>query len=144
MGGSVAQSLHGLTQGMSSRNAAGFTLIETLVVVSIIGVLAAIAMPAYGAYRSNGVDAQMLSTLRTAKTATEAYYGQHGQTYVGLDETWLHDEGGFRRTPGVGFTIVDAQVDSYILRACAPGGSSPAFIVNANVGNAIPDSGSCS
>ena len=52
----------------------GFTLIELLVVVAIIGILAAIAIPQFAAYRARGFDASAQSDLRNLATAEEAYY----------------------------------------------------------------------
>lgn len=52
----------------------GFTLIELLVVVAIIGVLAAIAIPQFAAYRQKSFDAQAISDLRNAAEAEEAYF----------------------------------------------------------------------
>jgi len=48
------------------RNESGFTLIELLVVVAIIGILAAIAIPQFSAYRKRGYEAQVKSDLRNA------------------------------------------------------------------------------
>lgn len=63
------------------RNDEGFTLIELLVVVAIIGILAAIAIPQFAAYRQRGFDAQANSDLRNAATAEEAYFATNS-TYV--------------------------------------------------------------
>lgn len=56
------------------RSESGFTLIELLVVVAIIGILAAIAIPQFSAYRKRGYEAQIKSDLRNAATAEEAYF----------------------------------------------------------------------
>jgi type IV pilus assembly protein PilA len=64
------------------QSESGFTLIELLVVVAIIGILAAIAIPQFSAYRKRGYEAQVKSDLRNAATAQEAYFTQ-AFTYKG-------------------------------------------------------------
>jgi type IV pilus assembly protein PilA len=60
------------------RNNEGFTLIELLVVVAIIGILAAIAIPQFAAYRQKGYDARAESDVRNAATAEEAVFASNG------------------------------------------------------------------
>ena len=65
------------------QSESGFTLIELLVVVAIIGILAAIAIPQFAAYRKRGHEAQVKSDLRNAAVAQEAYFAQKSTYFDG-------------------------------------------------------------
>jgi len=52
----------------------GFTLIELLVVIAIIGILAAIAIPQFAAYRRRAYEADVKANLKNAATGQEAYF----------------------------------------------------------------------
>ena len=60
----------------------GFTLIELLVVILIIGILAAIALPAFLGQRTKGQDSAAKSDARNMVSQLESFYTE-GDTYVG-------------------------------------------------------------
>ena len=64
--------------------AKGFSLVELMVTVAIIGVVAAIAYPSYQGYIQDTYAAQASSDLRGCAMALERYYSE-GFTYVGAD-----------------------------------------------------------
>ncbi|MFA4828047.1 MAG: prepilin-type N-terminal cleavage/methylation domain-containing protein [Thermodesulfovibrionales bacterium] len=57
----------------------GFTLVELLVVVAIIGILAAIAIPQFSAYRMKAYNAAAQSDVRNWRSAMEAYFYDNQQ-----------------------------------------------------------------
>lgn len=67
----------------------GFTLIEILIVVSIIGLLASIVLVGLGAFRTSGRDARRIADLRETQNALELYYTKF-QKYpaLGGGDSW--------------------------------------------------------
>jgi len=59
----------------------GFTLIELMIVVVIIGILAAIAIPKFGTVRDQAEEAACRSNMRSLASAETMYYGKY-ETYT--------------------------------------------------------------
>jgi type IV pilus assembly protein PilA len=68
-----------------AKDESGFTLVELLVVMLILGLLAAIAIPAFFNQRDKARDSQAKTYARTAETAIETYSTDNNGTYDGAD-----------------------------------------------------------
>ncbi len=71
----------------------GFTLIELLVVILIIGILAAIAIPAFLNQRNKAYDSQAKSNIKTAQIAEETYSTDNNGTYAPAETMTTGDAG---------------------------------------------------
>ena len=113
------------------RQNEGFTLLELLVVIAVLGILAAIVMQQFVIYRSRAVDTQMRSDLKSAAMAMESYFAdfQSYPTSVGGISTV-----GYRKTSGVALTINVTSPNSFILTASKPSGTQASFTFDSSTG----------
>lgn len=70
----------GLARGRSVlTRAAGFTLVEVMIVVAIVGILSALALPAYGRYVQRAARAEGRSTLLEAAQFMQRFYSDNNR-----------------------------------------------------------------
>lgn len=103
----------------------GFTLIELLVVILIIGILAAVAIPAFLSQKGKGQDANVKSDINSAQTAEESYSTNANSTgYTAAD----NGTGGYANLVGVEPTLKGAIIgDEGLTVVTSVTGSSPLY-----------------
>jgi prepilin-type N-terminal cleavage/methylation domain-containing protein len=85
---------------MARSHDKGFTLIELLVVITIIGILAAIALPNYIKAKDKAREAEVKSNVHSIQIALERYATDHSGQYPKM--IWGGDEKGWTPVEGVG------------------------------------------
>lgn len=110
----------------------GFTLVELLVVIVIIGILAAISIQSYSNSKEQSFLAVMKGDLRNLGTSQEAYY-YNNQTYYGgpVPDPALV----FSPSPGVSITLQNVSAQGWAATATHPNTSRTCAMY---VGNAGP------
>src|SRR5262245_63552833 len=109
----------------------GFTLLELIVVVGVLGILAAIAMQQFSIYRSRAVDTAMRSDLKNAALAMESYYGEFLEYPNTLNDIQLV---GYRKTNGVTLTISVPTPSNFTLNAVIPNGTQASYTFDSTTG----------
>jgi type IV pilus assembly protein PilA len=103
-----------MIQAFFKRDQRGFTLIELMIVIAIIGVLAAIAIPQFTVYKAKAYNAQSKYDLKNAYTAAQAYFTDNpGGTF----DTASLTASGFQPSPGVVLTITAGTPTTLVLTA---------------------------
>lgn len=118
------------TSGVSKRRVAGFTLIELMIAVVVVGILAAVAMPTYQDYVRRG--------YRTSAEAFLMDVAQREQQYFMDSRSYASSVTG---STGLGMTIPADVQGRYTIAVTVVAGPPPTFSVAATpTGNQTNDS----
>jgi type IV pilus assembly protein PilA len=119
----------------------GFTLIELLVVITIIGILAAIAIPVFLSQRQKGWEAAVKADLRYLATTQETYLTENNTYTSSVADLKVS---GFKYSDKVNYVGGDASITvtfdtskSYCLTATAASGR--AFAFDSSAGGFVPN-----
>ena len=104
------------------RGQKGFTLIELMIVITIISILTAIAIPQFLAYRTRGLSTSTNSAMRNAFTAATAFFDDSpgGKLTPAIIQTY-----GYQAEPHITITISGAgTIENFTLQAVNSAGGS--------------------
>ncbi len=106
----------------------GFTLVELMIVVAVLAIITAIAMPAYNGYVQTSREAVLMNNISTIEVFQEDFRLRTGNYFVGpgnlaaitaaIDWEPEGDE------PGTTYTIADGGAGTYEVTATSPQGTS--------------------
>jgi type IV pilus assembly protein PilA len=116
---------------LNGDSEAGFTLIELLVVMLILGILAAIALPAFFNQKDKAGDAKAKEYAHSAQVAMETYFTDNG-TYVGATDVKLEAiEPSLKSVTG---TIVSGEPTATTYKITIAGAAGQTFSIVNNAG----------
>lgn len=104
----------------------GFTLIELMIVIAIVGILAAVAVPMYGKYTDKARFSEVIAAADPVKTAVEVCFQSNGNSLANC-----------KTMAQIGVTAADVQVGQYV-NTVTMNGSGAIVVASQNINSANP------
>jgi len=105
-----------LNHTVTNRRDEGFTLIEVMIVVAIVAILAAIAIPQLSVYRTKSYNTAAISDLKNAAIAQEAYYVDN-RRYTSNIGNLTSSPYNFYNSQGINMAVSSATNEAYLMTA---------------------------
>jgi len=114
----------------------GFTLIELMIVIAIVGILAAIALPAYQDYTVRAKISEAMAVLAEGKTSVAEYYAANGTVPPDAARAGISTDvdtaimASLLYTDSASLPLLTAEVKSEVVPGTAAGGTAWTFLLS--------------
>jgi len=118
----IERAIRILSEKRTTSNTRGFTLVELMVVVAIIGILASLAIPQYQKFQSKARQSEAKAALASVRQVLEAYKIDNGLTFCLI-------EAGYQPDGGTKYYTVGFQPATPPTNLCGPTGAGNCNVV---------------